>query len=1096
MNFITQIEAALKAINQARFQNLINHLLYVQGNTFIGAPGSVVGKEKTSKGAPDSFFVNGDKYVFVECTTQEKLGNAKSFLEKLEKDIEHCFDEEKTRIRKEEIEKIILAFTDKISAEEFNELKAKVYSYNPRITLEILDIQNLPMQIYDFPGLSELYVGIKIIKGEIYNLSDYLTKTTKGLQPSLTNEFVGREQELKEALTFLHNVDILLLSGNAGVGKSKLAVSILTEISKEGQIPIVIQSSAVPLWDDFVNLFQNEKDYIILFDDANKSVQNLYYLLEFIQKPKPSKLKVVITSRDYVKQDVLKRLSNSIYKEIIVGKLNDKEIGEIVLKALPNLQFYPDIKRKIIDLAKGNPRVALMATYSVTPDAETNYLNSPVQLYEKYFEKIAEEIEAFSKKITLQTLAIVAFFGRLDRNNKDLKEKLQKEFNIDWNDLWVTILDLHRNEVLDVYADEIVKVSDQVLATYAFYKCFIDNKSAVIEYAKWILTFIKDYSHRIKNTLIDVNNTFTYYHVKDLVLPHLNKVVSKESNNEFLYSFYSLFWFYKGYDALIYLKDWVNNLSSENNADELIFTYGHNKYTTPTEYFELLVNFWNHSNELLKPSIELGIELISKQPTRLPEFLKFINDYFTYKWEDTQTEYQRQQILIDVLLNENRSPIHKQIANGTFLNVIEKLLGWHFTETASKGMQITIYNFDLYNSPELIELRNKILQGIYFLWNEDIEQSNKILEKIVSPGGKIDNQVYVIELPAYQKLITDKLSINQYSHCRFVKKLAKKIISAGGSIPKNWNSFINSDILELFKFLTTEIEERNGKGWEEIATEKRKKIQEFILPKKWKEIKSLLFSIDELYKQQRVDSRWSIENGISEVFIAIAVKSKSEIKKALNIFFEGKISLQLQTRVIYFVLNENILSGKELFELMNECEVKGKSFWILTLLNALPENQINLKFIELLIQVFKESNEPLPIHRMLDFIKYDVAFNKYKTANLQSDLNQHNIISYLTEILLSKQNQHRINLGFHFCRECSQYFSNHVALLKQSFIYLKKNEEHFDYDGKEFEEVVKMDNNFLIEYLQRKVVDDNYLSFRFEHFKLDFIWSLPNYKKL
>src|ERR1044072_6804469 len=98
MNFIKQIEASLKAINQARFQDLINHLLHVQGYTFIGAPGSVVTKEKTRKGTPDSFFKNQNKYLFVECTTQEKLGNSKSFLEKLLRDVTHCFEEKKTNI--------------------------------------------------------------------------------------------------------------------------------------------------------------------------------------------------------------------------------------------------------------------------------------------------------------------------------------------------------------------------------------------------------------------------------------------------------------------------------------------------------------------------------------------------------------------------------------------------------------------------------------------------------------------------------------------------------------------------------------------------------------------------------------------------------------------------------------------------------------------------------------------------------------------------------------------------------------------------------------------------------------------------------------
>lgn len=96
MNFIKQIEAGLLAINQARFQDLINHLLHVQGRTFIAAPGSVVAKEKTSKGAPDSFFSDKGKFCFVECTTMERIGESKMFFNKLLKDVYHCFDESKT----------------------------------------------------------------------------------------------------------------------------------------------------------------------------------------------------------------------------------------------------------------------------------------------------------------------------------------------------------------------------------------------------------------------------------------------------------------------------------------------------------------------------------------------------------------------------------------------------------------------------------------------------------------------------------------------------------------------------------------------------------------------------------------------------------------------------------------------------------------------------------------------------------------------------------------------------------------------------------------------------------------------------------------
>ena len=148
----------------------------------------------------------------------------------------------------------------------------------------------------------------------------------------------------------------------------------------------------------------------------------------------------------------------------------------------------------------------------------------------------------------------MSFFGVLDRNNEELKEILSSKFGIDWNELWSAIMELHNNEILDVYSEEIVKISDQVLATYAFYKCFIDDKSAVINYADWITAFIEKFPSRITATLIDANNTFTYYSVKDFVLLHLQQVIQKNESEEQLYAFYKLFWFYKGRECLLYLK--------------------------------------------------------------------------------------------------------------------------------------------------------------------------------------------------------------------------------------------------------------------------------------------------------------------------------------------------------------------------------------------------------------------------------------------------------------------------------------------------------------------------------------------------------------
>ena len=1100
MNFIKQIEASLKAINQARFQDLINHLLHLKGNKFVGAPGSVVAKEKTSKGAPDSFFLKEDKYIFVECTTQEKLGHSKNFIEKLLKDIDHCFDVAKTGIAKNNIEQIILACTDKITTDEFKQLKEKVSAYNADTKLKILDIQNLPLNIYDFPGLSEQYLGIQIVKGEIYNLPDFIIKTTKGLQPSLINQFLGREEELKESLIHLQDVDILVLSGPAGVGKSKMATAILEEASRDNFIPIVVQSSAVPLWDDFVHLFQNGKDYIILFDDANKSVQNLAYLLDFVQKPRTNKLKVVITVREYVKQNVYKSIinSNSKWKEVEIGNLKDEEISKIILGVLPNLKYHFDIKTKIIELAKGNARVALMATYSITPGAEINYLSSPVKLYEKYFEKISTETEIFSKPIMLQALAIVSFFGVLDRKNSDINKILKEKFNIDWDELWVAILELNSHEILDVYANEIVKVSDQVLASYAFYKCFIDKTSAAIDYGQWIMSFLASHSSRINRTLIDINNTFNYHHIKELVLPHLQKVILKIENGEQEYAFYKLFWFYKDYDALKFLQNWINNLPAEGRIDSFEFSYAHNDHIRATSYFELLINFWDHPSELLKPSIELAIQMVSTQPSRLPEFLKFLSDHFKYKINDLDNDYKRQHTLLEVLLGENRSELHKKISFGIFLNIINELLGWDFTQFGpSKGGTFSFFNFELQNTPSLLALRNKILDGFYQLFEVDKIQSNKILEKIVFPGGDIDKEVYINEIPIYQKLIHNKFSIKQYAHCNFVKKLTKRIQQAGGIIPKEWSRFTDSKIMQLSSLLKIG-DDRKGKSFKMIEAEKEEVIKAFISEKNFDQIKDFLFSVSDFYIQQEDHSIWKFQHGITAIFKSIGDKSKVEIEKALGLFFNGSLSFSLNTSILNYLLNKNILTGIELYTIIYKEDFSAKLYWLVCFFNALPKDQTDIYYMPTLIQVFKTSEQRLPINNMTDFSKFQNAFEEYQRINDNNhELANHNIITYLTEILYSRKSIPNISFGFEFCQSSHSYFSNHFYLLKNVFLFLKTKEDHFDYDGKELEIILDIDENFLIDCIEQNLIGFNYSSaLRFDRFVLDSLWKLNNYETI
>ena len=1100
MNTINRIENALKAINQATFQTLVNHLLYLKGNRFVGAPGAVVGKDKTSKGAPDSFFVNGDKFIFVECTTQERVGNSKSFYEKLSSDIEHCFQESKNPINKENIEKVILACNEKIGVEEFSLLHEKVKANNSSAELELITIQSLSMDLFEFPKLASEYLSIQIVKGDIYSLEEFLLKTNKGLQPSLTNEFIGREEELKTSVEALKKYDILLLSGGAGVGKSKLAVQILEEFSKDDYVPIVIQSSGVSLWDDYQHLFSHGKQHIMLFDDANKSVNNLEYLLNKIEDLDSCTVKLIVTSRDYVKGQVSNLLYNYSYTELNVPDFKDEEIGKIIVAALPNLKYHSEIKRKIIELSRGNARVALMATYSVTPDSETNYLKSPVLLYEKYFKNISKELDVFKKPIVLKSLAIVSFFGVLDRNNETLKTTLLTNFEIEWNDLWSAIMELHESEILDVYSDEIVKVSDQVLATYAFYKCFIDEESAVINYAKWITVFMKSNENRLRVTLIDVNNTFDYNHIKELVLPHLNEVLKQVERDEDLYQFYKIFWFYRGIDCLLYLKKWIISLPQESFPIELKFSYGHNEYTIATEHFDFLTGFWKYSNELLKPSLELTFTLLNKQPSRLPEILKFIEEDFKYKINDLNEGYLRQNRLLDILLDESLDESldenQRLFATGIFLHISQKLLGWNYTEfNSAKGNGFQVSSFKLYKSDDLMVLRSRILNQFYFLFDSENDQTSRILQKIIYPEGKIDKSIYVDELPIYQRLISDKLDNKQYLHCKFVAVLAKHLTEGGAVFPESWQAFIESDIRKLNMFLKPIWEYREGKSIREFEMEKRQEFNLFVKENDWQAIESMLLNIGMLYEQQVDNDKWCISSAVTNIYCCIARKNKTDIENALRLFFNGTVSYPLDSNIIDVVLTENIMTAKELLSIMDEYDFQVKLYWQSVLIAVVPEEQADRELLMLLVDLFEKTDCSIYIYKMLDYLKYSKVFEDIKLE--KPELVNHNVITYFTHLILVNKRKNRRVFGVDFFEDCVSYFTKDTILLKEAYWVQYEIDSHFDDEGEGLKALLDLDKNFIKESIENEKIKLSYSSkLRVENIGLEVLWDYNEYENL
>ena len=217
---LQEIEKALESINDAAFQDYCNTMFYWKNETFVTSTGSVIGKQKTRKGIPDSYIPIGEnEFVFIEFTTKERIGNSKSLFKKLSGDVDGCFDEGKSGISNSQIVKVVLCFTDKLKPEEYDTLRNKCIQHGTQ--LEVYGLDQLAKAALRYPGLGKL-IGIPVDTQQLLTPPDFINEYEHGkLATPLSNSILFREEMVETAINLIQNNDILVIAGSPGVGKSR-----------------------------------------------------------------------------------------------------------------------------------------------------------------------------------------------------------------------------------------------------------------------------------------------------------------------------------------------------------------------------------------------------------------------------------------------------------------------------------------------------------------------------------------------------------------------------------------------------------------------------------------------------------------------------------------------------------------------------------------------------------------------------------------------------------------------------------------------------------------------------------------------------------
>ncbi|MBH8574961.1 ATP-binding protein [Nostocaceae cyanobacterium CENA369] len=1094
MSKINQIQNKLRELGGAAFQKLADAYLYKKGYERINSIGSVIGTDNVRKGTPDTLIslANG-KYVFAEYTIQKE-----GVYKKLKSDLDKCFDESKTGIRITKIEEVVFCHTSTLNTDEQDALREECQKCG--VNLNIFDIGSISYDLHlKYPGIARDFLGVEVDTGQVVAPDEFVTNYNKNaLATPLNTTFHFREEELERVLQGLDESNLVVVSGKAGVGKTRLVLQCCNQFvasHSEYKVRCIFLRGA-DIFEDLRIHFSEPGSYLIFVDDANRVSRFEYFIQLLHDQRSDQQIKVIATVRDYALNKV--REAARSYKNLIeleVKSLEDNQIKQLVEDeySITN-QVYLD---RIADISQGNPRLAIMIADVAKRENTLKSIIDVSSLYDEYYRSIRQDLEQLGDENLLKTAGIVAFFRTVDRSHEEMMRAIKTVFGIPQELFWKAVRQLHDLELLDMHENEVVRTSDQVLATYLFYLAFF--KEQTLKFSVLIKNFFPDFQYRLVDVLNPVLNTFDHKNIIEIMRPHVDQAweTYKEAGDETkLMHLMEVFWFLKKTDILLYVRDCISKMEPESIDISKLEIKPNSNIPSPS-LLKTLGLFSYSDEDNLRMALVLLLDYLTKRPSELSRGLHLLTEQFGFEHDSYVDGFFMQQTVIDVLWERVKEG-EEEMFSKLFLALAEQYLPTHFNTTKMKGRRaFNILNFDLLPTRELIELRRTIWKRVFKLYQIPIfrEEVLNLIHKYSTSGYKIA-VVEIITQDAADILpfIESALDSCSYCHCLVVQDYLNHLEKHQVPFNEDLRGRFTNETYALSKVLLFSGTERKyfELESEEYQQFKRQQIEEYFADYSFANYEQFFQQCLEIQGQsdRRKHNGFHFSSRVVEVLIALSNRDPDlyieVIKHYLGLGEPFKFNeLRLINRLI------QILGVKKAHEFLNQIDYPSKRRWLFNFYRLLTPEDITFEYLDHLYILYRES-EPSEIPRDLNFL-------------LKYCLLDSNVVVRVTEILLEKITE---NLDYSYAlsplfdlhieenKTLLDLFKNNLDSLKKAYLAILKVDWHTDDNGQYFEYILDIDPNFILEYINW-IYEQKEQSYHFDNTRdYSFLWRHESYEVL
>jgi hypothetical protein len=1082
------IEQQLLSIDSAGFQNLCDIYLAYREQEILSLHrlGSQLGKQKTVKGTPDTFFRLSDGSLrYVEFTTKTD-----GLVTKIKEDINKCLDQSITGVPTSEIEKLIICFNSRLDAEE--ETVISQYAISKNIRIELIGLDWLALEIYSkYLILAKDILGIPLDTGQLLPLQNFIEEYNNKagkLSTPLDNIFLHRKEELAEIENILAVNDLVIISGFPGVGKTKIALESINKflLVNPDYYALAVSKKDQDISEDLKIHLQQEKNYILLVDDANRQLINFKQILGVFKEVRKGNIKLVITVRDYAINDVLGTCFEYEPIKINLKKFTDAEITELISSDSFEIR-NPKYQKRIVEVANGNARLAAMAARIAKQKQEFFLIGDVSDLYDSYFQTFIKDFNIFGDKSLIKTLGIISFFYTIDRNNKEFIETILKSFEIGYHDFFEAIDELEKRELVEVQYNH-ARVSEQVLATYFFYRVFI--KDELLSFKVLLFNFFIDWKPRFRDSIIPANNSFGYENVISKINITLDEYLHLQINNEEkILGFLDLFWFYKPEYTINFFYKKTSELPEPINPTYLT-NYETNEFVFEKEQtIDFITRFYDHLTEWLNPAIELGFEYIRKKPENLPEFVRRIREHMLFDESDERIGFQRQINFMEILItNFNENKPHYISA---FFALAKTFLQHSFDIThAGRNHTITWYNYPLPFYEVTKNLRTRIWNTLFDNYLKHPDQVFEVIKVLKPSHQKMIPKIMDFDLVLLVPFIEANLNPSIFKHVYFIHDLIYWLDREDKISNRSYQSlkpkFSTQEYSDFCKLDWNRLRDKNDfefNDFREYDNLKTEEIRTSFIFSNEQEFDKLFKAISNILTIKESDyftAGQSIDIVVEENFIRNNTLGFRLLQSILANYPKG---LQLLYRTVRTIANLSEEWCLKLWEELENWENENAMFWQINFFNYVPDKFITTFYCQKLVEIINGIKGYAYLY-----------IEDYSRFNL---VDKH-IAKSILQIVADKIHELSISISYadNIFEKKLELFESDYGLIKQSYFQQYRiNQSHFDYGSKGFGQIFEIHPEFLLDFIM-EFYTDRKLSNRDTSLKLGFIWNSTNHFNL